>query len=202
MRVSPQVRLRPLSLAATQAGPHNIRCGDAQLLCHRGVQRRGPPLLLLLLRWVVMAVSREHYPVLWAGQVAVISLPAEIDMSNADQVRDDLLSILNRGATLLVVDMSATTFCDSAGLNALVRAFKRATASGSGMRVVVSARAVQRVLAITGVDHLIDIYPTVAAAMAAADQPGPGGKPQPGYAATHADPGDPDDCAAKPGGTA
>jgi hypothetical protein len=40
-----------------------------------------------------------------------------------------------------------------AGLNALVRAFKRAAASGAGMRVVVSARAVQRVLAITGVDQ-------------------------------------------------
>src|SRR5258707_13201941 len=123
-----------------------------------------------------MAVSGEHYAVLWVGLVAVVSLPAEIDISNADQVRDDLLSILNRGATLLVVDMCATTFCDSAGLNALVRAFKRATASGAGMRVVVSARAVQRVLAITGVDHLIDIYPTVAAAMAAmaaADSPGP-----------------------------
>jgi anti-sigma B factor antagonist len=149
-----------------------------------------------------MAVSGEHYPVLWVGQAAVVSLPAEIDMSNGDQIRNDLLTILNRGATLLVVDMSATTFCDSSGLNALVRAFKRATASGSGMRVVVSARAVQRVLAITGVDHLIDIYPTVAAAMTAADQPGPGGKPQPGYATAHADPGDPDDCAAKPGGTA
>src|SRR5258708_31043970 len=133
-----------------------------------------------------MAVSGEHHAVLWVGVAAVVSLPAEIDISNADQVRDDLLSILTRGAALLVVDMSATTFCDSAGLNALVRAFKRATASGSGMRVVVSARALQRVFAITGVDHLIDIYPTVAAAMAAADQPGPAGKPQPAHATTHA----------------
>src|SRR5216683_6975022 len=99
-----------------------------------------------------MAVSGEHYAVLWVGLVAVVSLPAEIDISNADQVRDDLLSILNRDAALLVVDMSATTFCDSAGLNALVRAFKRATASGAGMRLAVSEAAVRRILAITGVD--------------------------------------------------
>jgi anti-sigma B factor antagonist len=148
---------------------------------------------------VVKAVSAEQYSVVWVGQVAVVTLAGEIDISNADQVREDLLSILNRGATLLVVDMSATTFCDSAGLNALVRAFKRATASGAGMRLVVSAPSVLRVLAITGVDHLIDTYPSVAVAMGSADQSGPGGKAQPGYATAHVNHADPDDWAAQPG---
>ncbi len=145
-----------------------------------------------------MAVSPEHYSVVWVDKVAVVSLPVEIDVSNADQVREDLLSIVNRGATLLVVDMGATTFCDSAGVNAIVRAFRRATESGAGMRLVVSAPAVQRVLAITGVDHLIDIYPSVAAAMGAADQPGHEGKSQPGHATTRAGQADSDDCAAQP----
>ena len=144
-----------------------------------------------------MAVPEEHCTVLWVGQVAVVSLPAEIDISNADQVREDLLSTINRGAALLVADMSATTFCDSAGVNALVRAFKRASASAAGMRLVVSAPAVQRILAITGVDHLIDINSSVAAAMVATDQPAPGGKLPPGYASTHADDADPDDRAAQ-----
>jgi len=160
-----------------------------------------PVHLFFLTAMVVMAVPAEHYPVVWIGQVAVVSLPAEIDISNADQVRQDLLSILNRGATLLVVDMSATTFSDSAGVNALVRAFKRATASGSGMRLVVTAPSVLRILAITGVDHLIDISPSVAVAMATTDQPGPAGKPSPGYAtmrADEADRTDPGEQAARP----
>ena len=108
----------------------------------------------------------------WAGQVAVVTLPAEIDISNADQVREDLLSVINQGATLLVVDMSATTFCDSAGVNAMVRALRRATASDAGIRLVVTARGVQRILALTGIDRLIEIHPTVAAAMAPAGEPG------------------------------
>jgi anti-sigma B factor antagonist len=151
---------------------------------------------------VVTAVSAEHYPVIWVGQVAVVSLPPEIDISNADQVREDLLSIINQGATLLVVDMSATTFSDSAGVNALVRAFKRATASAAAMRLAATAPAVLRILAITGVDHLIDIYPSVAAALASTDQPGPGGKPPAGHAtalAEEADQTDPDGWAAQPG---
>jgi anti-sigma B factor antagonist len=111
-------------------------------------------------------VSREHYPVLWVGQTALITLPAEIDITNADQVREDLLSVLNQGAVLLIADMSETTFCDSAGVGALARTFRRAEASQSEMRLVVSTRPVHRVLTLTGVDRLLDIYPNVAAAMA------------------------------------
>jgi anti-sigma B factor antagonist len=113
-------------------------------------------------------VSQEHYPVLWIGQVAVVTLPAEIDVTNADTVREDLLSLLNQGAALLIADLGTTTFCDSAGVSALVRAFRRAAASSSGLRLVVSTPAVQRVLSITGVDRLLDIFPSVAAALAVA----------------------------------
>jgi anti-sigma B factor antagonist len=111
-------------------------------------------------------MSREHYPVLWIGQSAVVTLPAEIDITNADQVREDLLSILNQGATLLVADLSETTFCDSAGVGALARTFRRADASQSEMRLAVSTPSVQRVLALTGVDRLLDVYPSVTAALA------------------------------------
>jgi anti-sigma B factor antagonist len=114
----------------------------------------------------VIAVYREHYPTLWIGQTAVITLPAEIDITNADQVREDLLSVLNQGAVLLIADMSETTFCDSAGVGALARTFRRAEASQSELRLVVSTRAVERVLTLTGVDRLLDIYPNVTDAMA------------------------------------
>lgn len=112
-------------------------------------------------------MSGEHYPVLWISRTAVVSLPGEIDITNADQVREDLLSVLNQGAALLIADLSKTTFCDSAGVSALARSFRRAEASESEMRLVVSTLAVQRVLALTGIDRLLDIYPSVAASLAA-----------------------------------
>ena len=133
---------------------------------------------------------------LWLGRVAVVSLPVEIDVSNADQIREDLLSVVNRGAATLIVDMSGTTFCDSAGVNALVRTLKRATASGTRMRLVVSAHAVRRVLDITGVDHLIDVYPSVAASLASTDQEHLGEKPLNGRPAVQTDP---EGWAAQPG---
>jgi len=111
-------------------------------------------------------MSGEHYPVLRIGRTAVVSLPVEIDITNADQVREDLLSLLNQGAALLIADLSKTTFCDSAGISALARGFRRAEASQSDMRLVVGTPAVQRVLALTGIDRLLDIYPSVAASLA------------------------------------
>jgi len=133
-------------------------------------------------------VSGERYPVLWIGQVAVVTMPVEIDITNADAIRDELLAVLNHGAVLLVADLSKTTFCDSAGVSALVRTFRRAAASASGMRLVVSTPAVQRVLSITGVDRLLDIYPSVAASLAGPyDQASKGDKPPSGTAAAKAD---------------
>ena len=111
-------------------------------------------------------MSQERYPVLWIGQVAVVTLPAEIDVTNADTVRDELLAALNQNAVLLVADMSKTNFCDSSGVSAIVRVFRRGVASGGAMRLVVSAPGVQRVLSITGVDRLVDVFPSVAASLA------------------------------------
>lgn len=111
-------------------------------------------------------MPQERYPVLRIGQVAVVTLPVEIDVTNADAIRDELLAALNRSAALLVADMSNTTFCDSSGVSALVHVFRRAAISGRAMRLVVSTPAVQRVLSITGVDRLVDVYPSVAASVA------------------------------------
>ena len=133
-------------------------------------------------------MSQERYPVLWIGQVAVVTLPTEIDVTNADMVREELLSVLNQGAALLIADLSKTSFCDSAGVGALVRTFRRAAASTGTMRLVVSTPAVQRVLSITGVDRLVDTFPSVAASLAGAGDRGVQGVPaQPDNATTKAD---------------
>jgi anti-sigma B factor antagonist len=133
-------------------------------------------------------------PVAWVGRVAVLTLPAEVDVSSAGQVREDLAAIVAQGASLVVADMSATTFCDSAGVAVLVRAVRQAKAAGTGLRVAAGAPAVTRVLAITGVDRLIEIYPSVAAAMA---DPGAGAAGQ--GRAPHSGQAEPDGRAQQPG---
>ena len=122
----------------------------------------------------MIAVSEGRFPVAWSGRTAVLKLPTDIDLTVADAVREALLSVLNAGALGLVVDMTGTTFCDSAGITALVRAARRADANGATMRLAVTAPPVLRVLTLVGIDRLIDVYPDVDAALASLPDPAGG----------------------------
>jgi anti-anti-sigma regulatory factor len=66
--------------------------------------------------------------------------------------------------------MSRTQFCDSAGLHLLVRAYNRAQAEGGEIRLVISATAVLRIFAVTGIDHMIPNFPTLDEALAQTPQ--------------------------------
>jgi anti-anti-sigma factor len=112
-------------------------------------------------------VLEDLYPVKWAGGQAVVTLPEHIGISNAGQVREELLSVINRGATTLIADMTATISCDHAGLDAVTRAWQRAAVSGTELRLVVTAQIVARVLSLRGLDRLVSVYPSLEAAAAA-----------------------------------
>ena len=92
------------------------------------------------------AIAADSNPVAWVGRQAAVTLPEHIDVSNAGQIREELLSLVNRGAAVLIADMTTTLSCDHAGIDAVVRAYQRALVSGTQLRLVVSAQIVQRVL--------------------------------------------------------
>jgi anti-anti-sigma factor len=118
---------------------------------------------------LIADVISDAFPVHWTGKQAVVSLPEHIDASNAGQVREQLLGLINRGAAAVIADMTATASCDHGGAEALLRAYQRASVNGARLRVVVTAQIVRRVLDIGGLDRLISIYPTVEAAVAAGE---------------------------------
>jgi anti-anti-sigma factor len=113
-------------------------------------------------------LSGDSHPVRRAERVAVISLPDEIDVTNSGQVQAMLLQAVQDGAAVLVADMTGTVFCASDGVQALVSAHSAAAAAGVRLRLAVGAGspAVRRVLALTGADRLLDVYPDPDAALA------------------------------------
>ena len=124
----------------------------------------------------------------WAGQQAVIATPAEIDVTNTDGVRQALLTAASLGPPVLIIDMSRTTFCDSAGVQAIIATYRQAKGTRTQVRLV--ATTVLRILTLVGADQLIPIYPTLEAALAEApgaeaDSHGTGAVP------ASADPADP-----------
>jgi anti-sigma B factor antagonist len=110
-------------------------------------------------------VRDEPFPVSWHGAIAVVRLPAEIDLRLADSVRESLLTLINEGPRALIVDMTDTEFCDSAGMQALIRASQRATASETQLRIANARSTVLRVLELTAVDQILEIHPDVPSAI-------------------------------------
>ena len=112
-------------------------------------------------------MPEDTFPLQWTGQQAQVVLPEHIDVSNAGQIREELLSVINHGADALIADMTATISCDLAGADAVARAYQRAVVSRTELRLVVTSAPVLRMLGMTGVGRLVPVYPSVAAALAA-----------------------------------
>jgi anti-anti-sigma factor len=117
-------------------------------------------------------MREDPFPVEWTGRQAVVAFPGHVGISNVDQLRDRLLAVINRGAAVLIADMTGTVSCDHAGVEAIARACQRAAISGTRVRLAVTAPAVRRVLTIEGLDRLVPIYPSLEAALAAGHEPG------------------------------
>ena len=116
-----------------------------------------------------------RFPVDVVRGVPVVTVPEEIDVTNAHRFRASLAKAAAGRPPALVVDMTRTRFCDSAGLRVVIDAHKQALAAGGAVLLAVPCAAVQRVLAITGVDQVIPSFASLDEAMAQATE-SPGGK--------------------------
>src|SRR5438045_7705524 len=93
------------------------------------------------------------------GEVPVVTAPAELDITNADQLRAVLLDAAARGHATVVVNLTRTEFCDCRGLHTLLRAHNLAQADGGELRLVTPAGGlVPRILALTCLDRLIPCF--------------------------------------------
>jgi anti-sigma B factor antagonist len=118
--------------------------------------------------------------------VPVVTAPEEIDFTNAAGLRAAVLQAAAHGHGTVVIDMTGTRFCDSAGLHVLVSAHKRARSEGGQVLLVIVGAAVLRIFAITALDRVIPNFTSLdealaqtPAATARPRQPGPPGPGSP-----------------------
>ena len=86
---------------------------------------------------------------------ARVTVSGEVDSSSAPLLREQLDTLFEGALSELVIDLSAVTFLDSAGLCVLAAAHRRALHQDVRMRVLASSRAVIRPLQITGLWELL-----------------------------------------------
>jgi anti-anti-sigma factor len=92
--------------------------------------------------------------------LAMIASPREIDSANVGWLRESLTSAV-RDHSVVVVDLSASTFCDSSGIRAFVIAMQDARGTGCDLRIVMGGPAVRRAFKLTGVDQVLRIFDTL-----------------------------------------
>ena len=119
------------------------------------------------------------------SRAIVLPLPAELDIANADQVHADLVAVIDQGYATVVADLSGTSFCDCAGVAALLAAGNHAASGGAQLRIAVRAKPVLRVFELTGLPLALPVYPSSRAAL---HEPAAGTRPQRGNPAGGASP--------------
>ena len=92
-----------------------------------------------------------------------IALTGEFDMYTAPEFTHDLHASIERGASEVIVDLSATTFIDSTFLGVLLGGLRSARERG-GQISVVCADSMRKIFEITGLDRVLTIAEALAVA--------------------------------------
>jgi len=97
----------------------------------------------------------------WSGRHAVVTMPAEMDITNASGVSDLLAAVAGQSPEVLTADMTATAFCDSAGVGALARALELAAERGGELRLALGDSPAARIIQLIGLDQIVPVYHNV-----------------------------------------
>jgi anti-anti-sigma factor len=88
----------------------------------------------------------------------LVRVRGEVDLSNAHDVMDAIGGAIPSHATLIVLDLSDTTYLDSAGIALIFRLAERLRTSRQELRLVVPADApIRAVLEMTNLDQVIPV---------------------------------------------
>jgi anti-sigma B factor antagonist len=108
------------------------------------------------------------FPVRWSGEIAIVELPARRGPLPAAALAGELCAVLDAGAAGLIVDMPGSGMCDSARLDAMLRAARRARGWGSWLRLVIPDPAARKVARLVALDEVMPVHASVTAAVTAA----------------------------------
>ncbi len=100
------------------------------------------------------------------GGVLVCTLTGDLDLDGAVTAGPALEQAARSGAPLMVVELSRVGFCDSSGLNLLLRIRTEAGEVGTALRLAGAPHQLQRLLEITGADRVFVLEPTLEHALA------------------------------------
>ncbi|WP_329048718.1 STAS domain-containing protein [Amycolatopsis sp. NBC_01488] len=114
------------------------------------------------------------------GDTTVVGVAGDVDHVVRTMLRETMAAAVARRPRALVVDLTDVRFFGSVGLSALAGLHQTAAVAGIEVRLVATQRSVLMPLAITRVDDLFAIHPTVGDAVGHLGRPRVPGACHPG----------------------
>jgi anti-sigma B factor antagonist len=108
------------------------------------------------------------------GGVHIVNVSGEIHVSTAPSFREQLNEVIERGSSMLVLDLSAVEFIDSTGLSVLLNGLRLVTQRHGRLALVCTNPTVMRLFQITGLDATFEMFTDRATAIARVSQPSDG----------------------------
>lgn len=111
-----------------------------------------------------ISVARE------TGGVPVIKLEGEVDIYTCPQLKDTIIRLIDDNHYHIIIDMEKVPYIDSAGLGVLVGARRRVGEHDGSISIVNPNPSVYKVLEITRLTKIFDVYRDKEGALAALGQ--------------------------------
>jgi anti-sigma B factor antagonist len=89
------------------------------------------------------------------GTTSAVSVIGELDLAVAPELEAAIADAFARAPERLVIDLSETTFIDSSGITALLRAHRHPLARSVALAIIPAADPVQATFALVGVDSVL-----------------------------------------------
>jgi anti-anti-sigma factor len=87
----------------------------------------------------------------------VVAPKGALDVATCSELEERLDEVIDKGATIVVLDLGEVDFIDSSGIRVIVRAGRRLVDDGGRLLVENTSGATQRILEVTGIlEHLRD----------------------------------------------
>jgi anti-anti-sigma factor len=111
-----------------------------------------------------ISLSALHHPT-----HTLVRLRGDLDIAAAPALRQRLLVLLllHPGMKVLMLDLSAVSFCDASGLAVLIGTHRRATQLGITLHLAAPHPHITKLIHLTGLDRNLTIHPTLPDALAA-----------------------------------
>ena len=90
--------------------------------------------------------------------IKVVALSGEIDMYTSPTLREELMGLINKRVTPLLVDLKGVSYIDSSGIATFVEGLKRMMSYGGRLKLVGLLAGVKEIFSFSKLDKVFEIY--------------------------------------------